>query len=171
MGAHTNNANLKPLEAEAYLSPAARATGLRPVRERQVAVLLARGERHHAVGVGRRLERPEALHVGDVEHVQGVLEAHRHALAVQLDRQHGREEVHLADRVVLLGVPETQPTRAVLFWYGSIISCRRSTDHRPPTAVESSFVSVMERNGEHGVWKVRGGVVKSSGAACKTNPT
>lgn len=51
-----------------------------------MAVFLVRGEGHHAVGVSGRLQRPEALHVGDVEHVEGGIQAHRHALAVELDR-------------------------------------------------------------------------------------
>lgn len=95
-----------------YLSPARRATGLSPVRKRQVAVLFVGREGHDAVRVGGRLQRPQALHVRDVEHVKGRLEAHRDALAVELDRQDGGEEVDLADRVVLLGVPEAQTTGA-----------------------------------------------------------
>lgn len=96
----------------AHLSPTARAARFSPIWKGQVAILLVRREGHHAVGIGGGLQRPEALHVGNVEHVEGVLEAHRHALAVELHRQYGREEVHLADGVVFFGVPQTEPTRA-----------------------------------------------------------
>lgn len=77
-----------------------------------MAVALARGEGHHAVRVRRGLQRTEAFHVGDVEHVQGGLEADRHPSTVELDRQHGCKKVDLADGVVLLRVPEAQPARA-----------------------------------------------------------
>lgn len=78
-----------------------------------MTVVLVGGESHHPVGVGRGLQGPQALHVRDVEYVESGLETHRHPLAVELDGQHGREEVDLADRVVLLRVPQTQPTRAI----------------------------------------------------------
>lgn len=78
-----------------------------------MTVLLVRRKGHDSVRVGRRLEGPEALHVRDIEHVQGCFEAHRDALAVELDGQHGREEVDLTDGVVLFCVPEAEPTRAI----------------------------------------------------------
>lgn len=77
-----------------------------------MTIVLAWGEGHHAVGVRRGLQRTEAFHVRDVEHVKGGLEADRHPPTVELDRQHGREEVDLADRVILLRVPEAQSARA-----------------------------------------------------------
>lgn len=77
-----------------------------------MTVVLARREGHHAVGVRRGLQRTETFHVRDVEHVQGRLEADRHPPAVELDRQHRGQEVDLADRVILLRVPEAQPARA-----------------------------------------------------------
>ena len=106
-----------PADATTHLSPApAAATACaalsRAVRKRKVTVVLARREGHHAVGVRRGLQRTEAFHVRDVEHVQGGLEANRHPPAVELDGQHGRQEVDLADGVIFLRVPEAQPARA-----------------------------------------------------------
>lgn len=93
-----------------------------------MTVLLVGRQRHHAVRIRGGLQRTEAFHVGDVEHVQGLLEAHRDPPSVELDGEHRRVKVDLADRVVLLRVPQSQSARTV--FNGCRCVCARAVEKR-----------------------------------------
>lgn len=78
-----------------------------------MTVFLVGRQRHHPVRIWGGFQRAETFHVGDVEHMQGLLEAHGDPPSVELDGEHRRVKVDLANGVVLLRVPQSQSARTV----------------------------------------------------------